>query len=77
MKKIAARKFKANCLAFLNEVQTKCEIMVITKRGKPIAKLVPVEATTGGIFDFFKGQGAIVGDVASPALSRDEWGNLA
>lgn len=77
MKKITASKFKANCLAFLNEVQTKHESIVITKRGKPIAELVPVKTATREIFDFLKGQGAIVGDVIAPALSRNEWCSLA
>lgn len=40
---MSASEFKATCLALLDEVsQTRHEI-VITKRGRPIAKLVPVE----------------------------------
>jgi len=46
MKKMAAGVFKANCLAVMDDVQAKHETIVITKRGKPVAKLVP---TNGGV----------------------------
>jgi prevent-host-death family protein len=42
MKKMAAGSFKTHCLAILDEVQAKRETVVITKHGKPAAKLVPV-----------------------------------
>lgn len=76
MKKIAAGTFKAKCLAVMDEVQTKREAVVITKRGKPVAKLVPIGAGADEIYDFLKGQGSILGDIVSPALSPDEWGEL-
>jgi prevent-host-death family protein len=46
MKKMAAGSFKANCLAVMDEVQAKHETVVITKRGKPVAKLVPLNTET-------------------------------
>jgi len=76
MKKIAAGVFKANCLAVMDEVQAKRETVVITKRGKPVAMLVPVKADADDIFNFLAGKGVIVGDVVSPALSHKEWGKL-
>ena len=76
MKKIAAGTFKAKCLAVMDEVQAKREAVVITKRGKPIAKLVPLETSADEIFDFLRGKGSIAGDIVSPALSPDEWGEL-
>jgi prevent-host-death family protein len=42
MKKMAAGSFKANCLAIMDEVQAKHETVVISKYGKPVAKLVPI-----------------------------------
>jgi prevent-host-death family protein len=42
MKKMAAGSFKTHCLAVLDEVQAKHETVVITKHGKPVAKLFPV-----------------------------------
>lgn len=77
MKKVAAGYFKTNCLAIMDEVQAKHETVVITKRGKPVAKLVPVEPQDDDIFGFFRGKVRITGDVVSPALSLREWGNLA
>lgn len=76
MKKMAAGFFKTNCLAVMDEVQAKQETVVITKHGKPVAKLVPVDNETDEIFGFLAGKGSIVGDVVSPALSPKEWGKL-
>jgi prevent-host-death family protein len=76
MKTMAAGAFKANCLAVMDEVQTKRLTVVITKRGKPVAKLVPVEPHVDDIFGFLRGKGTITGDVVSPALTPEEWGNL-
>lgn len=42
MKTIAAGKFKAQCLALLDEVAHEHEIIIVTKRGKPVAKVVAV-----------------------------------
>jgi prevent-host-death family protein len=77
VKKIAARSFKVHCLAVMDEVQAKRETVVITKRGKPVAKLVPVEEQTDDLFGFLRGKVTIVGDVVSPPLKLGEWGNLA
>jgi prevent-host-death family protein len=76
MKKMAAGVFKANCLAVMDAVQAKRESVVITKHGKPVAKLVPLNAEVDEIYDFLAGKGAITGDVVSPALSSEEWGDL-
>jgi prevent-host-death family protein len=76
MKKMAAGVFKANCLAVMDDVQAKHETIVITKHGKPVAKLVPVEPQGDDIFGFLRGKVTITGDVVSPTLSPREWGNL-
>ena len=76
MKKMAAGAFKANCLAVMDEVQAKHETVVITNRGKPVAKLVSVDPQGDDIFGFLRGKATITGDVVSPALSGREWGNL-
>lgn len=75
MKKMPARSFKTNCLAVMDQVQAKHETIVITKRGKPVAKLVPVNTETAEIYNFLEGKGSVVGDVVSPAISADEWAN--
>jgi prevent-host-death family protein len=76
MKTMAAGVFKANCLAVMDEVQAKRETVVITKHGKPVAKLVPVDSQVDDIFGFLRGKGKITGDVVSPALTPEEWGEL-
>ena len=48
MKTIAAGKFKATCLAIMDEVQARRESVVITKNGKPVAKLIPVDLAGSG-----------------------------
>jgi prevent-host-death family protein len=76
MKTIGAGAFKTNCLAIMEEVKTKRETVVITKHGKPVAKLVPLNTEVDEIFGFFNGKGSVTGDVVSPALSAAEWGKL-
>lgn len=77
MKSMPAGKFKTKCLAVMDEVQSKREAVLVTKHGKPVAKLVPVEMEQDDIFGFLRGKVTIVGDVVSPALSPEEWGDLA
>ena len=74
MKTMAAGSFKAQCLAVMDEVQAKKETVVITKHGKPVAKLVPADKETDEIYSFLRGKGAVSGDVISPAL--EDWGSL-
>jgi prevent-host-death family protein len=76
MKTMAAGEFKVHCLKVMDEVQSKRQAVLITKRGKPVAKLVPVEKKKDDIFGFFKGKIKVTGDVVSPALSPEEWGDL-
>ena len=74
MKRMAAGSFKAHCLAVMDEVQAKRETVVITKRGKPVAKLIPADKDTDEIYNFMRGKGRVVGDVVSPAIK--DWGEL-
>lgn len=76
MKSIPAGTFKANCLAIMDEVKTKRESVLITKRGKPVAQLTPVSADEDEVFGFLKGKGSVSGDIVSPALSSEDWGSL-
>ncbi len=52
MKKMAAGSFKIHCLAVMDEVQAKRETGVITKRGKPVAKLIPADSDSDDIYNF-------------------------
>jgi prevent-host-death family protein len=47
LKTIPAGEFKARCLALLDEVAETGKPLLVTKRGKPVARLVPVEAPPG------------------------------
>ena len=62
---IAAGVFKAKCLALLDEVQQSGKEYVITKRGKRVARLVPIKEEQPKIFGRMKGTGKILGDIYS------------
>jgi prevent-host-death family protein len=76
MKKMAAGFFKTNCLSVMDQVQATHETIVITKRGKPVAKLVPVSTEKDEIYNFLAGKGKVFGEVVSPVLAYREWGEL-
>ena len=65
-RQIAAGQFKATCLALLDEVQRERKEIVVTKRGKPVARLVPVDDAKPVIFGRMKDSGIILGDIISP-----------
>jgi len=66
MKQMPAGIFKARCLTVMKEVQTTGEPVIVTKRGAPVVKVVPVESETKDIFGFMTGKVKIVGDIESP-----------
>jgi len=76
MKTMPAGSFKVHCLSVMDEVSAKRETVIITKHGKPVVKLVPLDDDANDIYNFLDGKGVITGDVISPALSHDEWGEL-
>lgn len=63
---VKASEFKAKCLQLMDEVAAKGQAVVITKRGKPVAKLIPMKQKPGPIFGCMKGQVEILGDIISP-----------
>ena len=69
---IAAGEFKAKCLALLDEVQKRRKEIVITKRGKAVAKLVPLDSQQPGFIGSMQGTMEIVGDIVSPLDVRWE-----
>jgi len=76
MREMPAGKFKAKCLAVIDEVSTKHETVVITKHGKPMAKLVPILKEDDDIFDFMKGKIQIKGDIVEPVIPLEEYESL-
>jgi prevent-host-death family protein len=73
MKQIAAGKFKARCLAVMDRVLETGEPILITKHGKPVAKLVPPQNNPDDIFGYMAGKVKITGDIVSPLTPLEDW----
>src|SRR5438105_4230423 len=65
-KTITASEFKARCLKLMDQVAETGEEIAITKNGKPISKLAPIEARPESIFGALKDSIKIHGDIISP-----------
>ena len=64
---IPAGVFKTKCLQLMEEVHDKHIILVITKHGKPIARLVPIEDEEPvNFFGRMRGTATINGDITAP-----------
>jgi prevent-host-death family protein len=70
---MAAGKFKAHCLKLMDEVQNTREPVLITKKGKPVAKLVPPDTPPRDILGCLRGVIEVVGDIESPLVPPEEW----
>jgi prevent-host-death family protein len=72
---MAASEFKAKCLAVMDEVQNKRMPVTITKKGKPVAQLVPIinKDKPDPIFGFLRDKVRIVGDITKPHYSEEEY----
>lgn len=66
MKHIPAAKFKETCLSLLDAVDP--EGIVITKRGKPVAKLMPFAADSSNLIGALAGKLRIKGDILSTGV---------
>ncbi|MEM9137737.1 MAG: type II toxin-antitoxin system prevent-host-death family antitoxin [Cyanobacteria bacterium P01_F01_bin.42] len=67
MRQMAAGQFKAKCLRVISEVQQTREEVLITKHGKPVVKLVPVESDQApSLLGYLQGTVQITGDIISP-----------
>lgn len=69
MKTIAAAKFKEQCLAVLDAVDA--DGIIITKHGKPVAKLIPIETESAAMIGKLRGRIRIKGDITTTGLSWD------
>jgi prevent-host-death family protein len=63
VKQIAAAKFKERCLSILDRVGP--DGIVITKRGKPVAKLIPIRTASASLIGSLKGKLEIKGNIFS------------
>jgi len=73
MKQMRASAFKARCLAVMDDIQATGEPVIVTKRGKPVVKVVPIKPENDDIFGFMAGEFEIVGDIESPVVPLSTW----
>jgi len=75
LRAIAISEFKATCLAVLETVRRTGEPVLVTKRGEPVAEVVPASrpASQKRPLGVLTGTGRIVGDITSPVAGEDEW----
>ncbi len=70
--KINATEFKARCLKLVDEVARTRQPIIVTKHGKPVAKVVPIETEKPRTyFGYMAGSLKITGDIISPIEA--EW----
>jgi prevent-host-death family protein len=69
MKTVPAAKFKEQCLALLDRVDP--DGIIITKHGKPVAKLVPLHTDGAELIGSFKGKIKIKGNILNTGVKWD------
>ena len=69
MKTIGAAKFKEQCLALLDQLDA--EGLVVTKRGKPVARVLPYESGDSDLIGSLKHKLKVKGDVFTTGLRWD------
>ncbi|MFZ3212005.1 MAG: type II toxin-antitoxin system Phd/YefM family antitoxin [Terriglobales bacterium] len=74
MQEVAISEFKAKCLALLEQVSKTKKPIRITRRGKPVAEVIPPSPTEqqGDWLGSMKGTFDIVGDIVSPVIDLDD-----
>ena len=78
MATVPATKFKAQCLELMDRVAEGRKTYVITKRGKPVAKLVPVDPPRKkSIFGCMADQTEFIGDIEKPLWTDAQWKQFA
>lgn len=61
-----AGKFKAHCLELMDRTKLKKTAVIVTKHGRPVAKLVPVDETGPELFGFLAWSVTYHGEIVSP-----------
>jgi prevent-host-death family protein len=61
--KIAISQFKAHCLELIEKLQTDGQPIIVTKRGKPVAKVMPFNNEKVSLFGILKHKAEIKGDI--------------
>ena len=73
MRTMPAGEFKARCLRVMEDVKKYRTPVVITKKGRAVAKLVPPDTPPTDVFGCMAGTARIVGDVEGPLLPIGTW----
>ena len=74
MKEITITEFRTKCSAILSPVQRTKKPITITRLGKPIAEIIPVDPLTNRDWmGSMKGKTKILGDIVSPACDEGDW----
>ena len=63
---ISAAEFKATCLELMDEVERTGSSVVVTKRGRAVARLAPVRTRVRSAFGLLRGRITIRGNIAEP-----------
>jgi prevent-host-death family protein len=63
---ISAAEFKATCLDLMDEVERTGTSVVVTKRGRAVARLAPVRTQIRSAFGLMKGRIVIRGNIVDP-----------
>lgn len=71
MRTVPAGEFKQKCLALLDEVEQSGEPIVVTKRGRPVAQVVPAPGDREAAFGSMRGRAKILGDIVAPVVDLD------
>ena len=71
MQKIPAAQFKSQCLAVMDQVAASGRTVVVTKHGKPVVQISPVESDEDEIFGFMAGKIRIIGDIENTIPASD------
>lgn len=66
---MGAAQFKEKCLQVLDELSP--EGLVITKRGKAIARLIPFERSGAQLIGALKGKIRVTGDISETGVTWD------
>ena len=72
---ISISKFKATCLSLLDQVKKTGQPILVTKKGEPIAQVIPPPRPEkpASWLGSFQSTGKIKGDIVSPALEEVDW----
>jgi prevent-host-death family protein len=74
MKEIAITEFRTKCSAILSQVQRTKKPIRITRLGRPIAEVIPVDPLRNRDWiGSMKGKIKILGDIVSPACDESDW----